>query len=132
MTIEKANILVVDDEFGMREGIRRLLEIQGHTVKTAENGTEGIEKGTIFEYDLYLLDLKMGDVDGMEVLRAIKEAYPEAICVIITAYASIDTAVETTQMGAYHYLAKPFTPEALQPLLDRALERRWYILEARR
>jgi PAS domain S-box-containing protein len=132
VTIEKANILVVDDEFGMREGIKRLLEIQGHTIETAENGTEGIEKGTAFEYDLYLLDLKMGDVDGTEVLRAIKEAYPEAICVIITAYASIDTAVETTQLGAYHYLAKPFTPETLQPLLDRALERRWYILEARR
>ena len=132
MKIEHANILVVDDEFGMREGIRRLFEAQGHKVDTAETGRLGIEKGLEQEYDIYFLDLKIGDIDGVEVLGAIKARYPEAICVICTAYASIETAVETTRLGAYHYIAKPFAPEEIQLVFSRAIERRWYILEARR
>jgi two-component system, OmpR family, phosphate regulon sensor histidine kinase PhoR len=126
-----ADILVVDDELGMREGIKRLFEAQGHHVDTADCGEAGIAKGTAREYDLYLLDLKMGDMDGVAVLGQIKKVYPEAICIIITAYASINTAVETTRLGAYHYVAKPFTPEEIQFVLDRALERRSFILEAR-
>jgi len=130
--IEKGKILVVDDELGMREGIRRILEMQGHEVDTADCGHKGIEKGISTEYDLYFIDLKMPDLEGTQVLREIKLVYPEAICVIVTAYASIDTAVETTRMGAYQYIPKPFEPEELQILVHRALERRWYILEARR
>jgi len=132
MKISPAKILVIDDELGMREGIRRILMGEGHQVGVAENGQEGLAKGLKQEYDLYFLDLKMPDLDGTEVLRKIKAKYPEAICVIITAYASIDTAVETTQLGAYNYMAKPFTPDELLHLTNRALERRWYILEARR
>ncbi len=132
MIIEKGKILVVDDELGMREGIRRILEMQGHAVDTADCGHKGIEKGIATEYDLYFIDLKMPDLEGTQVLREIKLVYPEAICVIVTAYASIDTAVETTRMGAYQYIPKPFEPEELQILVHRALERRWYILEARR
>jgi two-component system phosphate regulon sensor histidine kinase PhoR len=132
MKIDCAKMLVVDDELGMREGIRRIFAGQGHQVDTAENGTIGIEKGTAQEYDLYFLDLKLGDTDGVQVLQAIRAKYPEAICIIVTAYASINTAVETTRLGAYHYVAKPFTPDELQHLVDRALERRWYVLEARR
>jgi len=131
MKIERANILVVDDEFGMREGIRRLFEAQGHRVETAETGRNGIDKGTAEEFDIYFLDLKTGDIDGVEVLGAIKAHFPEAICVICTAYASIETAVETTRLGAYNYIAKPFAPEEIQLVFDRAIERRWYILEAR-
>ncbi|MBN1541652.1 response regulator [candidate division KSB1 bacterium] len=132
MKIENAKILVVDDELGMREGIKRLLEIEGHHVDTAETGAKGMQMGSVFEYDLYLLDLKIGDYDGTQVLQKIKSIYPESICVIVTAYASIDTAVETTQLGAYHYISKPFSPDELYHLVNRALERRWYILEARR
>ncbi|MCI0515977.1 ATP-binding protein [candidate division KSB1 bacterium] len=132
MKIQNAKVLVVDDEFGMREGMRRLIQIQGHQIDTAENGTEGIAKGTAFEYDLYFIDLKMPDRDGQDVLKAIIQKFPEAMCVIMTAYASYETAVETTQTGAYNYMPKPFTPDELQSLLDRALERRWYILENRR
>jgi PAS domain S-box-containing protein len=121
----------VDDELGMREGMKRLFEAQGHKVDTAENGEQGIAAGTVCEYDLYFLDLKMGDMDGTFVLDKIKSRYPEAICIIITAYASIDTAVQTTRLGAYQYVAKPFTPEEIQFLVERALERRSYVLEAR-
>ena len=99
---------------------------------TAENGKEGIQKGTAFEYDIYFIDLKIPDYDGEKILKEIKEKYPESICVIMTAYATIDTAINTTRLGAYQYIAKPFPPDELQYLASRALERRWYILEARR
>lgn len=132
MRIENAKILIVDDELGLREGVKRILTSQGHQVETAVSGIEGIEKGTAQEYDLYFIDLKMPDIEGTQVLRAVKLAYPEAICIIVTAYASIETAIETTRLGAYHYIPKPFSPEEFQILVTRALERRWYILEARR
>ncbi len=125
-------ILVIDDEVGMREGIRRLFEAEGFEVETAENGIEGVEKGIALEYDLYFIDLKMPDLDGQAVLKAIKKKFPESICIIMTAYASFETAVETIRTGAYNYMPKPFTPDDLQTLADRALERRWYILENRR
>ncbi|MDZ7721755.1 MAG: response regulator [candidate division KSB1 bacterium] len=131
MKIKNADILVVDDERGMREGIQRLLGLKGLNVDTAESGSEGIEKGISKEYDLYFIDLKIPDIEGTQVLREIKLAYPEAICVILTAYASIETAIETTQLGAYQYIPKPFDPEELQNLVNRALEKRWYVLEAR-
>lgn len=129
--IEHAKILVVDDEFGMREGIRRIFTAQGHQVDTASTGQEGIALGTAEEYDMYFLDLKIGDIDGIEVLGAIKKKYPYAICVMCTAYATIENAVETTRLGAYNYIAKPFTPEEILNVLAAGLERRWLILEAR-
>ena len=131
MRVDNGKILVVDDERGMREGIKRLLSVKNLQVDTASNGTEGIEKGISQEYDLYFIDLKMPDIEGTQVLREIKLVYPEAICVILTAYASIETAIETTQLGAYQYVPKPFDPDELQNLVNRALEKRWYVLEAR-
>lgn len=132
MSSNKAKILVVDDELGMREGMRRILEMQDLDVDTAENGAQGVEMGLAQEYDLYFIDLKMPDLDGTEVLRSIKLAYPEAICIVVTAFASIDSAVATTQLGAYRYIPKPFDPEELVLVVKTALERRELILETRR
>ncbi len=132
MSIDNANILVIDDETGMREGLRRIFTAHGHSVVTASTGTEGIALGTAMEYDLYFIDLRIGDVDGEEVLSAIKNKFPEAICIIITGYASIETAVMTTRLGAYYYVTKPFMPDEIELLLQRALERRADILETRR
>ena len=115
----------------MRQGIKRILELQGFEVDTAENGSEGIELGVAQEYDLYFIDLKMPDLDGTEVLRSIKLAYPEAICIIVTAFASIDSAVTTTQMGAYRYIPKPFEPDELLHIVKTAMERRALIKETR-
>jgi len=128
----KGKILVVDDEMGMRLGIQRILEMHGFVVDIAENGNEGVEKGTAFEYDIYLIDLKMPDLDGTQVLREIKLVYPEAICVIVTAFASIDSAVKTTQMGAYQYIPKPFEPEDLMHVIKIGMEKRQLILDNRR
>ncbi len=132
MSSKKAKILVVDDELGMREGMRRILEMQDLDVDTAENGTQGVEMGLAREYDLYFIDLKMPDLDGTDVLRSIKLAYPEAICIVVTAFASIDSAVATTQLGAYRYIPKPFDPDELILVVKTALERRELILETRR
>ncbi len=131
MELTNAKVLVIDDEYGMREGMRRLLELQGLQVDTASCGVEGIEKGLAQEYDLYCIDLKMPDMDGAEVLRSIKLAYPEAVCVVVTAFASIDSAVTSTQLGAYRYIPKPFDPEELNSIVQAALERRALILETR-
>jgi len=128
----KGKILVIDDERGMREGMKRLFESHGLQVDAAATGLEGIDLGVAQEYDLYFIDLKMPDIDGTEVLRSIKLAHPESICIVMTAFASIDSAVTTTQLGAYRYIPKPFDPDEMTHLVDTALGRRTLILEKRR
>jgi PAS domain S-box-containing protein len=125
-----AKILIVDDEKGLRLGTKRLLESEGFTVETAENGTEGIEKGTSQEFDLAVIDLKMPDIEGLEVLQRIKSKFPNTVCFIATAYASIDTAIESTRLGAYNYIPKPFTPEEILHHLDIGYKHRKLLLEA--
>ena len=118
------NIFVVDDEFGMREGVRRVLEPYGHNITTAEDGNQAyslIEENT---YDLALIDLKLPDADGLEILDSIIKKNPLTVCIIITAYATLDTAVDATKRGAFDYLAKPFTADQLLVVVDKALDRR--------
>lgn len=126
----KPKVLIVDDEKGLRIGTKRLLELEGYDVETAENGTEGIAKGTKFDYDLAILDLKMPDKDGIEVLQEIRKYQPNTICYIATAYASFDTAVEATKLGAFSYIPKPFSPDELLQQLERGYEKRKFIIEA--
>jgi two-component system phosphate regulon sensor histidine kinase PhoR len=125
-----AKILIVDDEKGLRLGTKRLLESEGFFVDTAENGTEGIVKGTSEEFDLAVIDLKMPDIEGLEVLQTIKAKYPNTVCFIATAYASIDTAIESTRLGAYNYISKPFTPEEILHQLDIGYKHRKLLIEA--
>lgn len=125
-----AKILIVDDEKGLRLGTKRLLESEGFIVETAENGTEGISKGTAEEFDLAVIDLKMPDIDGLEVLQSIKSKFPNTVCFIATAFASIDTAIESTRLGAYNYIPKPFTPEEILHHLDIGYKHRKLLLEA--
>lgn len=123
-------VLIVDDEKGLRHGTQRLLEMEGYYVETAENGTEGIEKGTNNDFDLAVIDLKMPDIDGLQVLAEIKNARPNTICLIATAYASYDTAIESTRLGAYGYIPKPFTPDELLYNLQKAYTQRVLMLES--
>lgn len=126
----KPKVLIVDDEKGLRLGAKRLLEGEGYYVEAAENGTQGIELGTATDFDLALIDVKMPDVDGIEVLRRIKAEHPNTVCLMATGYASYETAVESTKLGAYSYIPKPFTPEELLAHLRKGYERRQLILEA--
>lgn len=122
-------VLIVDDEKGLRTGTQRLLESEGYQVETAENGTEGINKGINNDFDLAVIDLKMPDIDGLEVLAKIKESKPNTVCFIATAYASFDTAIESTRIGAYGYIPKPFTPDELIYNLQKGYEQRKLLLE---
>jgi len=127
-----ARILLVDDEDYLRNGVKRILQIEGFEVETAENGAEGIKKGTEFDFDVALLDLKMPDISGIEVLRMIRQARPNTICFMATAYASYETAVEATKLGAEGYILKPFTPDELIHNIEKGLQKRRLILEAER
>lgn len=126
----KPTVLIVDDEKGLRLGAKRLLSGEGYDVTTAENGTEGIKYGTSQEFDLAIIDLKMPDIDGLEVLKRIREKYPNTVCFIATAYASYETAIESTKIGAQSYIPKPFTPEEILQHLKEGYQKRLLLLEA--
>jgi len=123
-------ILIVEDEKGLRLGTQKLLVRKGYSVVTAENGTEGVKKSLESDFDLVLIDLKMPDIDGLEVLKTIKTNKPTTVCFIITAYASYETAIEATRLGAFNYILKPFTPEELLHQIEKGYKQRKLLLEA--
>jgi PAS domain S-box-containing protein len=127
-----AKILVVDDEMGIREGCKRALVTEGYAIDLAEDGTVGLQKVLTNAYDLILVDLMMPGIGGLDLIRKVHDIDPEIIVVVITGYATIETAVESTKRGAYDYLPKPFEPETLAVLVRRGLEKRELRLEAQR
>jgi two-component system, NtrC family, response regulator PilR len=118
------HILVVDDERSMRELLMIVLRREGHRVYLAENGAAAVgvlEKNAV---DVLISDIKMPGMSGVEVLREAKRIDPDIVGIMITAYASTDTAVEALRLGAYDYLTKPFDVEELKAKVNNALERR--------
>lgn len=113
------NILVVDDEATLRRTIRTTLESQGHTVAEAATGSLAVERVRASRPDLVLLDLKLGRESGLDVLGELQKAAPGVGVVVITAHATIETAVEAIRRGALDYLPKPFTPQHLADLLAK-------------
>ena len=129
MANRSGRILVVDDELGMREGCRRILVPEGHEVSTAESAEEALRGFQPGWLDLALIDLRMPGLSGIELLARLQQLDSDLVCVMITAYATLETAVEATKSGAYDYLAKPFTPDELMFVVDKALQHRWLRLE---
>ena len=129
---QSARILVIDDELGMREGCRRALTPLGHRVDVAADGEEGLQKVLAQPYDLVLLDVRMPKISGIELLEKIRAHDPDAVCIIITGYASIDLAIQAIKRGAYHFLSKPFDTDTLILAVNQGLERRRLSLEAKR
>lgn len=123
-------ILIIDDEKGLREGTKRFLESEDYVVDTAENGSMGIEMALNNDYDILLIDLKMPDIDGFEVLRQIKTYKPNSIYIIATAYASFDTAIESARLGAFSYIPKPFSPDELLYQIEQGYKQRKILLES--
>src|SRR5690606_33710907 len=117
-------ILVIDDQRNMRTTLALMLRGAGHEVDEAPNGKEGRESGATGAYDIVITDLRMGECDGIEVLRAIKEAQPMTEVIVMTAYGTIESAVEAMRMGAFDYIQKPFTEQELALKVSRALESR--------
>jgi len=123
---DQANILVIDDEQIMREGCSRILSKDGWAVTTAENGKQGLEviQTDPKIIDLILLDLMMPGVSGMEVLDQVRNIDPSLLVIVITGYATVESAVEAMKKGAYDFIPKPFTPDQLRIVVRRALERK--------
>jgi two-component system, NtrC family, response regulator PilR len=119
-----ARILIVDDERSMRELLAIVLRREGHEVRLAENGRTAIEALEREPVDLLISDIKMPDLSGVEVLRAAKRIDPDIIGIMITAFATTESAVEALRMGAYDYLAKPFEVDELKIVVRNALERK--------
>ena len=118
----KVNILVVDDEEIVRESLLDWLREDGYEVEAAEDGFKALEKFKEKPWDIALVDLKMPKMDGLTLMEKIKEIHPETQVVIITAFATVNTAVQAMKIGAYDYLVKPFNPEELSLLIKRLVE----------
>jgi two-component system, NtrC family, response regulator PilR len=117
-------ILVVDDEQSMRELLAIVLRREGYDVQLADNGRSALEALERGAFDLLISDIKMPDLSGVEVLRAAKRIDPDLIGIMITAFATTESAVEALRMGAYDYLAKPFEVDELKIVVRNALERK--------
>jgi DNA-binding NtrC family response regulator len=119
--MSKGKILVIDDEDIVRTSCSRTLSPEGFEVSLARNGVEGLRMAGEDRFDLVLTDLKMPDMDGIEVLRSIKGKWPDTEVIIVTGYQTVDTAVKAIKLGAYDYIEKPFTPDALISAVTAAL-----------
>ena len=125
-------ILVIDDEQIMREGCSRILSKEGCAVITAENGKQGLDeiRSQLEKIDVILLDLMMPGMSGMEVLDQVRAIDPNLLVIVITGYATVESAVEAMKKGAYDFIPKPFTPDQLRIVVRRGLERRLLQREA--
>lgn len=130
MTDKKPLILVIDDEESMRDSCSQILVKDEYRAETAENGLLGLEKIKALQPHLVLIDLKMPGLSGFQVLEQARALDPNLIPVVITGYATVESAVEAMKKGAYDFLPKPFTPEELRIIIRRGLERRRLSLEA--
>ncbi len=120
----KGSVLVIDDEESILESFRMIFEFEGYHLLVASSGEEGLALAENEEADIVFLDVKMPGIDGLEVLRRLRERDPEAIVVMISGHGTIDTAVQATQMGAFNFLEKPLERERLLLLARNALETR--------
>ena len=123
-------ILVIDDEPVMADSLRTNLMEEGYSVDTAATGAEAIELFDQGGHHLAICDLQLPDMDGLEVMRHMKDARPTTEVIVVTGYGSVARAVEATKAGAFYFVEKPFDFEEIQPLVDKALERRELVAEA--
>jgi DNA-binding NtrC family response regulator len=119
-----AAILIVDDEFAVRDSLESWFRKDGYRAGSAKDAGEALRQLEARGWDVVLLDIKMPGVDGMELLRRIRTLDPEIVVIMITAYATVDTAVQALKDGAFDYVTKPVDPDELSHLVRRAVERR--------
>lgn len=117
-------ILVVDDESTICDSVKKILSRKGFEVENTLNATDAIEKMKNKKFDILITDLMMPEVSGMELIELVKKYYPEIDVLVITGYATIDSAVQATKLGALDYLQKPFTPNELTDRIQKAIELR--------
>ena len=121
---ENYRILIVDDEFSVRDSLYNWFREDGYQVETAENAREALKKLQEKSFDIALLDIKMPGIDGIELQKRINKIAEDIIIIIITAYASVNTAVQALKEGAFDYVTKPFDPDELSHLIKNACNQR--------
>jgi len=121
--VDPRHLLIIDDEENMRHMLSNLLKKSGYRIETASNGHEGLEMVDQREYDFILCDLKMPNMNGMEFLISAREKVGSTPIIMMSAYGSIDTAVEAIKLGAYDYISKPFKTDEVHIVLKKAEER---------
>jgi len=126
---EEIKILIVDDEEIVRESLSEWFKEDGHQVESAKDAVEALNNLNKSRYDIYFLDIKMPGMDGMELHRRIRDIDKDAVVIMITAYAAVDTAVKALKDGAFDYITKPFDPDNLSHLLRNAIQQRQLKLE---
>ena len=127
--LEKPKILIVDDEMIMRDSLKAWLEEDDFEPITAENGMQALDILDKEKTDAILLDIKMPGMDGITLLKKVKEKYNDVPVIMITAHATIENAVESMKEGAYDYILKPFPPEKVSYLLRRVIDHQRLIKE---
>ena len=120
--MKKASILIVDDNEGILETLSAILEEKGYRTDTAKNGKEAIEKAKTNFYNVALLDIKLPDIDGTQLLTKIEETTPRMVKIMITGYAALENAVEALNLGADAYIMKPVDPENLLKIVNEKLK----------
>ncbi|MGZ5434917.1 MAG: sigma-54-dependent transcriptional regulator [Pyrinomonadaceae bacterium] len=129
MEIKSARILIVDDEAVVRDSLADWFRDEGYEVDTAESAKLALDKLVRANWDVFLLDIRMPGIDGLELQRKLKEAHPDATVIIMTTYASVETAVEAMKQGAYDYIIKPFNPDDLEQTIKKAIEHKHLVSE---
>ena len=127
-----ARILVIDDEKPIRNTLKEILEYEDHQVETASDGIEGLEKATEDKYDIILCDIKMPQMDGVEVVEKMMDICPDVPVIMISGHATVETAVETLKKGAYDFIEKPLDLNRLLVTIRNALERKDLIVETQK
>jgi len=120
---QESTVFVIDDDEIIRLSCEQILQKSGYTVESFGNGHEGIERLKQARPPLLVVDIKMPELDGFEVIRIVRKIDPDIVIVVITGYATIETAVDAMKMGAYDFLPKPFTPGELRLIIERGFER---------
>lgn len=126
---DQQTVLIVDDEEAIRDSCRQVLSKSGYECHTAVDGIEGLHLVHQVDPDVILLDLMMPGVQGLEVLDQVLRSHPNTVCIVITGYATIESAVDAMKRGAFDFLPKPFTPEELRLIVTRGLEQRRLLQE---
>ena len=116
-------ILIIDDEEIVRMSCERALQVEGFQTGVAPSGREGLGLLEKEPYDLVLLDLKMPDMDGMEVLGKIRSSWPHIKVIMISGYSTVDTAVQALRSGAVNFIQKPFAPESLFSAIKEVIDK---------
>src|ERR1700740_3766651 len=118
----KGKLLIGEDEVSVRDSLGKWFREEGYEVGTAESGREALTRMAENKWDLALLDIKMPGTDGIELQRSLHEMDPDLIVIMMTGYASVETAVTALKNGAYDYVSKPLDPDEIAHLVNKALD----------